>query len=110
MPAYELIVVIVLLFVVFAAFAYERLPKEMVAIGTPVLLLAFGILDVADVLATLSNSAPFTIACMFILAAALERTGCIEALGNTAVRLVGKRPAAGLALLVGLAEIGRAHV
>jgi di/tricarboxylate transporter len=110
MPAYELIVVIVLLFVVFAAFAYERLPKEMVAIGTPVLLLAFGILDVADVLATLSNSAPFTIACMFILAAALERTGCIEALGNTAVRLVGKRPAAGLALLVGLAVTTSAFV
>lgn len=110
MPAYELIVVIVLLFVVFAAFAYERLPKEMVAIGTPVLLLAFGILDVTDVLATLSNSAPFTIACMFILAAALERTGCIEALGNTAVRLVGKRPAAGLALLVGLAITTSAFV
>lgn len=110
MPAYELIVVIVLLFVVFAAFAYERLPKEMVAIGTPVLLLAFGILDVTDVLATLSNSAPFTIACMFILAAALERTGCIEALGNTAVRLVGKRPAAGLALLVGLAVTTSAFV
>src|SRR3546814_8985904 len=85
------VVVFTLLVVVFLAFAHDRLPKEMVAVATPVLLLASGVLDVSEVLEALSNSAPFTIACMFVLAAALERTGCIEALGNAALRLVRGR-------------------
>jgi di/tricarboxylate transporter len=37
----------------------------------------------------LSNSAPITIACMFILSAALERTGCVETLGNWLARMGG---------------------
>ncbi|MEO3434242.1 SLC13 family permease [Inquilinus sp. CAU 1745] len=106
----DLLIVFGLLIVVFIAFASERLPQEMVALGTPVILLATGVLAVPEVLASLSNSAPFTIGCMFVLAAALERTGCIDALGAAAVRAVGSRPAMGLALLVVLAVVSSAFI
>ncbi|HET8727412.1 MAG TPA: SLC13 family permease [Alphaproteobacteria bacterium] len=108
--AVDLIIVFVVLVIVFAAFAWERIPAEMVAVGTPVVLLATGILEVPEVLEALSNSAPFTIACMFILAAALERTGCIDAVGAAAIRAVGGRPRAGLGLLVGLAVSSSAFI
>lgn len=99
----DIAIVLALLVAVFAAFAVERIPAELIAVGTPALLLALGVLTVPEVLGVLSNSAPFTIACMFILAAALERTGCIDAVGAAMVGVVGRRPRTGLALLVLLA-------
>ena len=55
-------------------------------------LLATQLLTPGEVLGVLSNSAPVTIACMFIISAALERTGCIDALGTWLGDLVGTSP------------------
>lgn len=66
-------------------------PDVVVALGVAALLIA-GLLTPAEVLSVLSNPAPITIACMFMLSAALERTGCIDALGNWLGKLVGDSP------------------
>ncbi|WP_312234807.1 SLC13 family permease, partial [Stutzerimonas nitrititolerans] len=66
-------------------------PDIVVAIAVAVLLAA-QLLAPAEVLGVLSNSAPVTIACMFVISAALERTGCIDALGNWLGDLVGTSP------------------
>src|SRR5690606_33979230 len=55
-------------------------------------LLASTLLTPAEVLGVLSNSAPITIACMFVLSAALERTGCVERLGSILARIGGTSP------------------
>ncbi len=74
------------------AFVREKWSPDIVAaIGVAALLVA-GLLEPREVLGVLSNSAPVTIACMFVISAALERTGCIDALGNWLGELVGSSP------------------
>ncbi len=77
---------------VFYAFAREKFsPDVVVGIAVAVLLVS-QLLTPAEVLGVLSNSAPITIACLFILSAALERTGCVESLGNWLSRMGGGSP------------------
>ncbi len=84
--------VAVLLCWVFYAFAREKFsPDVVVGIAVAILLIS-SLLSPADVLGILSNSAPITIACMFVLSAALERTGCVEALGKWLSRMGGGSP------------------
>ena len=84
-----LIGVALLLCWVFYAFAREKFsPDVVVGIAVAVLLVS-QLLSPAEVMGVLSNSAPITIACMFILSAALERTGCVETLGNWLSRMGG---------------------
>ncbi len=77
---------------VFYAFAREKFsPDVVVGIAVAVLLVST-LLTPGDVLSVLSNSAPITIACMFVLSAALERTGCVDALGKWLSRMGGGSP------------------
>jgi len=85
-----------LLWVLFA-FVREKWSPDVVAAMAVAALLVSGLLSPAEVLGVLSNSAPVTIACMFMISAALERTGCIDALGNWLGDLVGNSPARVLA-------------
>lgn len=99
---YEAVFVLVLLAALMAAFISERFPPEAVALSAAAAVLVTGILTTEQALDALSNPAPFTVACMFVLSAALERTGCIDALGRTMLRVAaGSKFGAyvGLALL-----------
>lgn len=66
-----------LLGVMLAVFATERFPPEMVAIGAVAVFLVLGLLDSSSMVGALANAAPLTIACMFVISAALVRTGAI---------------------------------
>lgn len=81
-----------LLIWVLVSFVREKWSPDIVAAIAVAALLVTGLLLPAEVLGVLSNSAPVTIACMFVLSAALERTGCIDALGNWLGDLVGTSP------------------
>lgn len=61
------------------AFAREWLPPAATALAGVALFLASGLLSTADVLKAFANPAPVTIGAMFILSAALIRTGAVEA-------------------------------
>jgi di/tricarboxylate transporter len=76
--------------VVFAAFIREWLPPDLTALTALVLLLLSGILEGDDLKYIFGSSAPIIVACMFILSAALERTGTIEALGRWFEGFAGK--------------------
>lgn len=78
----DAIFVLVLAVLVFIAFIWEKYPPELVALASSAILLAFGILKTDDFLSVFSNSAPITIAMMFIISAALERTGVLQLIGN----------------------------
>ncbi|MBC9071483.1 SLC13 family permease [Thauera sp. CAU 1555] len=87
-----LLFVVFVLAAVLVAFVREKWsPDVVVAAGVAALLVA-QLLTPAEVLSVLSNPAPVTIACMFVLSAALERTGCVEVLGNWLGALVGDNP------------------
>ena len=77
---------------VFYAFAREKFSPDVVAGIAVAILLVTSLLTPADILGVLSNSAPITIACMFVLSAALERTGCVETLGRWLARMGGGSP------------------
>ena len=81
-----------LLLWVLVSFVREKWSPDIVAAIAVAALLVAGLLEPKEVLGVLSNSAPVTIACMLVLSAALERTGCIDALGNWLGNLVGASP------------------
>ncbi|BAU76964.1 SLC13 family permease [Metapseudomonas furukawaii] len=98
--AFPLFFVSALLVWVLYAFVREKWSPDVVVAIAVAALLAAQQLTPHDVLGVLSNSAPVTIACMFVLSAALERTGCIDALGNWLGDLVGDSPTRVLAGLM----------
>lgn len=86
----EQIFVFALLGVIFTAFIKEWFPADMVALGTTATLLASGIVSSKEALAAFSNPGVITVAAMFVLTVALERTGVIEAVADATTRLVGR--------------------
>lgn len=88
---WEVVFVYGLLLCVFISFVLERIPPDVTAMGGMCILLAVGILSPTDVLAVFSNSAPITILSMFIISAALERTGCVDMLSQFISRFAGNR-------------------
>ena len=85
------LVVCLLLILVFVAFVKEWFSPDLVAMGAFVLLIGIGILDEKSALSVFSNPAPIIVSCMFVLSAALERTGTIEALGEWFEKLAGRK-------------------
>lgn len=75
--------------VMLAVFASERFPPEMVAIGAVAVFLATGLLTTDSMISSMANSAPLTIACMFVLSAALVRTGAVLEVTNLLRRHIG---------------------
>jgi len=85
----HLIIVFALVVLVFTAFLREWLSPDLVALSAMGLLMVTGILGTNETLTVFSNSAPIVIGCMFVLSAALERTGAIDALARLFLRLAG---------------------
>ncbi|HKJ72976.1 MAG TPA: SLC13 family permease [Alphaproteobacteria bacterium] len=85
-------IVLVLVVIVFFGFIREVLSPDVVALSAVSILLISGILSPDDALSVFSNSAPITVGAMFVLSAALERTGVISALGQFLSRAAGKTP------------------
>jgi len=98
--AIQIAIVLVLVAVVFFGFVRERLAPDVVALSAVGLLLALGILSAEDVLGVFSNSAPITIAALFVLSAALERTGVIDRMGREISRVSAWSPSLAVAVMM----------
>lgn len=86
-----------LVVVVFIAFVKEWISAELVALSALIACVFSGVLstsadDPYNALKVFSHPAPITVACMFVLSAALEHTGVIEALGTRFEKLAGDSP------------------
>ncbi len=79
----------VLIAIVFVSFVKEWLAVEVVALLGMFLCIAVGILPLDQALGVFSHPAPLAIGCMFVVSAALERTGVIEWLGDWFEDLAG---------------------
>lgn len=86
----------------FVMFLREKVPPEVVAIGGAAVMLASGLLPYDQAVGALSNSAPWTIAFMFLIMGALVRTGALEAMTRLIEARVDKRPGLTVALLFAL--------
>jgi di/tricarboxylate transporter len=76
----------------FVSFAVEWRAPEVSAIAAVSAFLALGILTPDDVLASFANPAPVTIGAMFVITAALLRTGVLEAFVKRLQALAATRP------------------
>ena len=97
----QIAIVMILVVIVFFGFVRELLPPDVTALSAVSVLLGTGILTTNDVLSVFSNSAPITIAAMFVLSAALERTGVIDSLGRVVSRAAGHSPLVALGAMMG---------
>lgn len=96
-----------LIIVVFITFVKEWISAELVALTALLTCVLTGVLNVDpgdpfNALKVFSHPAPITVACMFILSAALERTGVIESLGIWFEKLAGDSPKRMLIVMMAL--------
>lgn len=82
----QIAIVLCILLFVFIAFVKESFPPDVISLSVVAVLLITGILTSNEVLTIFSNPGPITVGAMFVLTSALERTGCIHALGQNVVR------------------------
>lgn len=97
---WEILFVFVVLAAMLGSFMWEKLPTELTAFAGLALLMAVGILDSQDALASFSNAAPITVGAMFILSAALEKSGAIQLIADRLQDLPGLRMKTALPALI----------
>jgi di/tricarboxylate transporter len=101
---------ILLLIGVFIAFALEIQQPEIVAFCGAVAALAIGLVGPDDVLASLANPAPATIGAMFVLSAALVRTGVLESVSGILGRYSSTHPKLTIGVFLGSAAVASAFM
>lgn len=88
----EISIVVLTFCAVFFLFVKSNLRPDFVAMFAAMFLLSLSIINTEDFLSVFSNSAPLTIAAMFVLSAALERTGVIDVMSQTITKVAGYSP------------------
>lgn len=88
------IATLVIIAVMFVLFVREDQPPEVIAIGTVAVMLIMGLVPYDDAASVLSNSAPWTIAFMFIIMGGLVRTGALDHLSRMVASQADSRPLA----------------
>jgi di/tricarboxylate transporter len=91
-PEIQPVAALVILAVMFVLFLRETYPVEVTALGGAIAMLILGILPQADAIAVFSNTAPWTIAALFIIVGALVRTGALDWISARAAAMVERRP------------------
>ena len=87
---FEIGFVFALMAITFGMMVWEKFSLDVVAMLAFSALVITGILTPAEAFKVFSNEAAITVACMFILSAALERTGVIESIAHSLDRVVGR--------------------
>jgi di/tricarboxylate transporter len=85
---------------VFIAFIKEKIAPHLAAFTGMAVLLIIGAISTKDMLSVFSNSAPITIACMFIISAALNQTGVVDTMGRFLLRLSKKNKYLSVILMI----------
>lgn len=106
----QIIIVLALTAAVFGGMVKELIAPDILAMCAVAVLLALGILKTKEVLGVFSNSAPITVGCLFILSAALERTGVIDWLGQIIGRVKWRSPLHALGVVMLIAMVMSAFV
>lgn len=92
LEAFAPLVVALVLLALFVSFALEWRAPEVSALAAVAALLVLGVLSAEDLAAALGNSAPITIGAMFVISAALVRTGVIDAMARAIMARADRQP------------------
>lgn len=102
------IAMLVIVTLMFIEFVREKHSPEVVAIGTSAVLMLLGLLPIKDAASVLSNSAPWTIAFMFLIMGGLLRTGALEMMSRLVTAHATDRPRLTLCALFGFVIVASA--
>ena len=94
----------------FVLFVRETYPVEVTAMGGAAVMVVLGLLPIKDGVAVLSNSAPWTIALMFLVMGGLVRTGAVEMIISVAERHAASRPKATIVGLFAFVAVASAFM
>ncbi|MBL9207806.1 MAG: SLC13 family permease, partial [Opitutaceae bacterium] len=100
---WEIALVLILLAVAFGSFVWEKVTPDVTALGLFAVIALTGLLTPQEAFSVFSNPAPFTVAAMFVMSAALVKCGAIDhltALVEGASRWSYSLVIAGLVLVV----------
>lgn len=101
---FQISFVLILMVLAFIGFMREKIPADVVALLCMAALLLTGILTVGETLSVFANSAPITVAALFVLSAALERTGAIDVVGRF-ITNVARKGSPNIALVLMMAAL-----
>lgn len=85
-------IALIVLALVFISFLFERFIPAVISLVGAGIFMILGFIKADEALAAFSNSAPVTIAAMFILSGALIRTGTLEAMTSKILTLSDTKP------------------
>lgn len=94
--SYDVAVTVVVLLLTLALLASERLSPPATVLGAVILLLVLGVVTPQEAFSGFSNPAPITVAALYVLARAVEKTGALQPVVATTL---GRDGAARSALL-----------
>lgn len=97
---YEAQVALGLVLLLFVMFVWEKYPADVTASAGAALFIVLGFVPTEKAMAVFSNSAPLTIAAMFVLTGALVRTGVLERVAGLVLERSKKRPKLALAVFL----------
>jgi len=83
----EILIVFLILIGTIILFALEKMPVDLTAIVVMVALIATGIITPMEAVSGFSNPATITVGAMFIISAALNKTGALLFLGDVSTRM-----------------------
>jgi di/tricarboxylate transporter len=86
----EMALVFLITAATFVLFVTERLRTDVLALSVLCLLGLLKLLTPAQLLSSFSDPAPVTVAAMFVLGAGLTRTGALEGISNSLLKLADK--------------------
>lgn len=92
----EIVLIFLILGLLIVAFIREWAPPDVVALGGFCLVILTGLITPREGFSVFANEAPLTVAAMFILSAALTKTGAIDGIG----RWLGQRLGSNLVLIL----------
>lgn len=103
-------IALIILLAMFASFVAERINPAATAIAGAACFLALGYVNEDLALGAFANSAPISIGAMFILAAALQRTGVLEFIAGRILSIADTSRIGALALVGVVAILASAFV
>ncbi|TYB84867.1 SLC13 family permease [Oceaniovalibus sp. ACAM 378] len=109
-PTTQAVLVFTIILGMLVLFASELYPTEVVAISGASLMFVLGLLPYEDAIAVFSNSAPWTIAAMFLVMGGLVRTGALQWLTEQADRTAASHPVRTVVISLIVVAIGSAFM
>ena len=98
--SYEVIVTLVVLALTLVSLARELFPPPATVLGAVILLLVFGVVTPQEAFSGFSNPAPITVAALYVLARAVEKTGALQPLVSATLGQEGRGRGALLRLVL----------